>query len=121
MFAGTISGIVIDESNNNPLVGANVSFNNLNRGSATNKNGEFLITDISSGIYELEVSVIGYKNYSKSITVGQDDNPKLIVVMDREPLIWEVINVIGMSPSKHSPEITQIINKDQLMKNGIPT
>ena len=121
MFAGTISGIVIDESNNNPLVGANVSFNNLNRGSATNKNGEFLITDISSGIYELEVSVIGYKNYSKSITVGQDDNPKLIIVMDREPLIWEVINVIGMSPSKHSPEITQIINKDQLMKNGIPT
>jgi len=121
VFAGNISGIVIDESNNNPLFGANVSLSNLNRGSATNNNGEFVITDISPGIYDLEVSVIGYKNYSKSITVRQDNNPKLIVVMHREPLTWEAINVIGMSPSKHSPEITQIINQDNLMKNGIFT
>ena len=41
--------------------------------------------------------------------------------MNREPLTWEAINVIGMSPSKHSPEITQIINQDDLMKNGIFT
>ena len=121
IFAGNISGIVIDESNNNPLFGANVSLSSLNKGSATNKNGEFVITDISPGIYDLEVSVIGYKNYSKSITVRQDNNPKLIVVMDREPLTWEAINVIGMFPSKHSPEITQIINRDNLMKNEIFT
>mgnify|MGYP003306790459 FL=1 len=121
IFAGNISGIVIDESNNNPLFGANVSLSSLNKGSATNKNGEFVITDIRSGIYDLEVSVIGYKNYSKSITVRQDNNPKLIVVMDREPLTWKAINVIGMFPSKHSPEITQIINRDNLMKNEIFT
>ena len=121
IFAGNISGIIIDESNNNLLVGANVFLSNVNEGSATNNNGEFLITDISPGIYELEVSAIGYKNYSKSITVKQDENIKLIVVMDREPLTWEAINVIGMSPSKHSPEITQIINQDDLMKNGIFT
>ena len=66
IFAVNISGIIIDESNNNPLVGANVFLSNLNEGSATNNNGEFLITDISPGIYELEVSAIGYKNYSKS-------------------------------------------------------
>ena len=121
IFAGNISGIIIDESNNNPLVGANVFLSNLNEGSATNNNGEFLITDISPGIYELEVSAIGYKNYSKSITVKQDENFKLIVVMNREPLTWEAINVIGMSPLRHSPEITQIIDQDDLMKNGIFT
>ena len=121
IFAVNISGIIIDESNNNPLVGANVFLSNLNEGSATNNNGEFLITDISPGIYELEVSAIGYKNYSKSITVKQDENFKLIVVMNREPLTWEAINVIGMSPLRHSPEITQIIDQDDLMKNGIFT
>ena len=121
IFASNISGIIIDESNNNPLVGANVFLSNLNEGSATNNNGEFLITDISPGIYELEVSAIGYKNYSKSITVKQDENFKLIVVMNREPLTWEAINVIGMSPLRHSPEITQIIDQDDLMKNGIFT
>lgn len=121
IFAGNISGIIIDESNNNPLIGANVFLSNLNEGSATNNNGEFLITDISPGIYELEVSAIGYKNYSKSITVKQDENIKLIVVMNREPLTWEAINVIGMSPLRHSPEITQIIDQDDLMKNGIFT
>ena len=121
IFAGNISGIIIDESNNNPLIGANVFLSNLNEGSATNNNGEFLITDISPGIYELEVSAIGYKNYSKSITVKQDENFKLIVVMNREPLTWEAINVIGMSPLRHSPEITQIIDQDDLMKNGIFT
>ena len=121
IFASNISGIIIDESNNNPLVGANVFLSNLNEGSATNNNGEFLITDISPGIYELEVSAIGYKNYSKSITVKQDENFKLIVVMNREPLTWEAINVIGMSPLRHSPEITQIIDQDDLMKNEIFT
>ena len=121
IFASNISGIIIDESNNNPLIGANVFLSNLNEGSATNNNGEFLITDISPGIYELEVSAIGYKNYSKSITVKQDENFKLIVVMNREPLTWEAINVIGMSPLRHSPEITQIIDQDDLMKNGIFT
>ena len=38
--------------------------------------------------------------------------------MKREPLIWKTINVMGMFPSKHSPEIPQIITQRQLKKNS---
>ena len=39
-------GIVIDEKNNEPLIGANAILSNEDNGAATNQQGEFIITDI---------------------------------------------------------------------------
>ncbi len=110
-------GIVIDEKNNEPLIGANAILSNEDNGAATNQQGEFIITDIKSGNHELVVSMIGYKNWSKSVNISKGENSRLIIFMKREPLIWKTINVMGMFPSKHSPEITQIITQRQIKNN----
>ena len=32
--------------------------------------------------------------------------------------VWQSINVVGMFPSKHSPEITQIVNNKMLIQKN---
>ena len=117
--AATIQGIVIDESDNSPLIGANILLSNLEIGSTTDINGEFIFSNINKRQLNLEISMIGYDKYQKSIVIENDEDLKLIIYLKREPIIWETINVVGMFPSKHSPEITQIIdNKKLLNKNS---
>ena len=119
MTAATIQGIVIDESDNSPLIGANILLSNLEIGSTTDINGEFIFSNINKRQLNLEISMIGYDKYQKSIVIENDEDLKLIIYLKREPIIWETINVVGMFPSKHSPEITQIIdNKKLLNKNS---
>ena len=119
MTAATIQGIVIDESDNSPLIGANILLSNLEIGSTTDINGEFIFSNINKRQFNLEISMIGYDKYQKSIVIENDEDLKLIIYLKREPIIWETINVVGMFPSKHSPEITQIIdNKKLLNKNS---
>ena len=110
VIAGNINGIVFDEINDSPMIGANVLLSDLEIGSATNGNGEFVLSNLNEGEYNLQISLIGYETYSKSIAIKENENVKLIIFLKREPIIWETINVVGMFPSKHSPEITQIID-----------
>ena len=59
--AATIQGIVIDETDNTPLIGANVLLNNLDIGGTTDINGEFTFSGINKGQLNLEISMIGYE------------------------------------------------------------
>ena len=116
--AATIQGIVIDETDNTPLIGANVLLNNLDIGGTTDINGEFTFSGINKGQLNLEISMIGYDKHQKTIIIENNENLKLIVYLKREPIIWQTINVVGMFPSKHSPEITQIVNNKTLIQKN---
>ena len=116
--AATIQGIVIDETDNTPLIGANVLLNNLDIGGTTDINGEFTFSGINKGQLNLEISMIGYEKHQKTIIIENNENLKLIVYLKREPIIWQTINVVGMFPSKHSPEITQIVNNKTLIQKN---
>jgi len=65
IFAENIKGLVFDENDNSPMVGANVLLTDLEIGTTTNTNGEFIFTNIDDGVYNLQISVIGYETYSK--------------------------------------------------------
>ncbi len=58
---GKIEGTVIN-TENEPLSGANVFLPSLERGASTNDRGEFLISQLPSGIYQIAVKYIGYKS-----------------------------------------------------------
>ena len=91
--AATIQGIVIDETDNTPLIGANVLLNNLDIGGTTDINGEFTFSGINKGQLNLEISMIGYDKHQKTILIENNENLKLIVYLKREPIIWQTINV----------------------------
>jgi hypothetical protein len=58
----TISGSVLDDSNGRTLPGVNVIIKDLKLSVSTDSEGKFIFRNIASGIYEVELSYIGYKS-----------------------------------------------------------
>lgn len=58
----TITGKVLDGITQQPLAGANVVLDGTNRGSATNMDGEFTISNVTSDESEVIVSFVGYQS-----------------------------------------------------------
>ncbi|MEX1120626.1 MAG: TonB-dependent receptor [Balneolales bacterium] len=66
---GSISGQITDASNGETLAGASVFIPQLNRGAATNTDGEYNIQNVPSGTFELRVTYVGYETATISVAV----------------------------------------------------
>lgn len=62
----SLNGVVTDQSSN-PVPFANVYLPDLEQGSSTDANGNFLINDIPAGIYTVQVSSLGFVKYSEKV------------------------------------------------------
>ena len=67
--SGSITGRILDEENNDPLIGANVIVVGTTMGAATDLNGNYLIQNVPVGAVSLNVSYIGYEEKSIDLTV----------------------------------------------------
>jgi len=79
----TIKGKVVDKSEGNPLIGANVVVADENIGAATNFDGEFTLVNVPTGQHMLEVSYIGYAKKKIEINVTEDLEYKEIQLSPR--------------------------------------
>ncbi len=61
---GTLTGAITDERTGEALPGVNIYLIELERGTATDLNGEYTISNIPYGTYTIEVSYIGYETIS---------------------------------------------------------
>ena len=59
-------GTVVDE-NNNPLIGAYVAIQTVNKGDVTDANGNFIIDKLSGDKYDVEISFLGYETLTEII------------------------------------------------------
>jgi len=74
----SIAGRVIDAENGEPIPGVNVFLAQSTRGTTSDANGEYTIDHLSSGPYEVIVSIIGYKSESQSIEIGADRSNRVV-------------------------------------------
>ena len=105
----TISGTVKDAETDRPLENVNIIVNDSDIGSTTDKNGNFTIEDLQLRDTQLSFSMIGYKTFSKRFISKDKDQEFLTISLHKDPIQWKAINVMGLIPSKHSPEITEIV------------
>ena len=73
---GTISGKVVDNISKKAVPYANINIKKDNKiitGGMTSDNGSFTIKDIPLDAYTVVVQFIGYKNYTKKITLTAED------------------------------------------------
>lgn len=63
----TVTGQVYDKNSGQPVASANVVIPSLQRGAATNQNGEFEISDINAENFKLRVSFVGYETLIASV------------------------------------------------------
>jgi hypothetical protein len=57
---GTITGKVTDELTNEPIPFANIIIQNTTTGTTTDMDGNYALTDLKPGLYNLQVSFLGY-------------------------------------------------------------
>jgi len=93
---GKIAGIVSDKSSGDPLAGANVIVKNTRLGAAADINGQFTILHLPPGMYELEVSVIGYtKIVLKDVRVRIDQTTRVNFELESEALDLDQITIVA--------------------------
>jgi TonB-dependent starch-binding outer membrane protein SusC len=67
---GTISGQVIDQSNQQPIVGVQVFVAGTQRGTLTNQQGRFVINNVPAGPQDVRATIIGYSTGLQRVTVA---------------------------------------------------
>ncbi|MBN2282228.1 MAG: TonB-dependent receptor [Candidatus Marinimicrobia bacterium] len=71
MFAmGNVNGYLHDSATGEPLIYANVMLANTNYGTASDVHGYYVISGVPSGTYKLIVSMMGYEQVEKEITIN---------------------------------------------------
>lgn len=94
--AASISGFVKDSTNLETLIGASIFLENTKYGAFTNRNGYFSITNINPGKYKLTVSYIGFKKFSKDISLSKNQNFRLDILLASEEVTTREIEVSAL-------------------------
>lgn len=117
---GTISGVV--RTDGEVLAGVNVGITDIQKGAVTNSEGEFLITDVEPGSYEIQFSSVGFETKKKHLTVKDGENTRLEILM--EPMMEELSQIVVTGTMretfvKDSPVKVNVISNRYLKKNPV--
>jgi outer membrane receptor protein involved in Fe transport len=85
----TFKGKVVEDSGGAPLLGANIRIQNTNEGTATDEQGEFILSTTMTPPFILEVSYIGYE--AQTINVSQSQTSIIIRLKESFELGQEVV------------------------------
>ena len=77
---GSIAGKVIDKITKEAIVGANIMIAGTTIGAAADINGEFEISNLDVGNYQLQVSSIGYKTVVKTDVIVSTARPPYLTI-----------------------------------------
>ncbi|WP_339713758.1 TonB-dependent receptor [uncultured Kriegella sp.] len=108
---GTINGTITDNQQN-PLFGVNVSVKNTAKGTQTDENGKFTITNLENGNYTLSISYLGFRTREipASISNNRSLNLEAIVLYEGNEILNEVV-VEGERTNKFSRKRTAYVSK----------
>jgi outer membrane receptor protein involved in Fe transport len=91
--SGNITGTITD-TNGSPLPGVNVLIQNTSKGSVTDFDGMYTISDVENGNYVLEISYIGYKTQQLPVEIS-DGNATLNVSLQEDLMSLSEVVVTG--------------------------
>jgi len=109
---GIITGKVTRADNKAPLSLVNVFLSNTTFGTSTASDGTFTLSHLKPGQYTLAVSIIGYEEYSTTVSVAQEP---INLNVELSPKVTELHEVIVTTPANWKK------NYDQFVKEFIGT
>ena len=90
---GVVTGKVVDASNGEELIGANILLQGTMLGAASDLNGNFIVRNIPAGNYTLIASMIGYTKVTVT-DVNITDNSTLKLDISLKPEAYETEEVL---------------------------
>ena len=130
---GTLSGTVTDERTGETLPGVNIFVQQLERGAASNIDGNFTIENIPYGSYNLRVTLVGYRTATREVEISSA-NTELNIQLNEDVLGLQEVIVTGQGSGverqRLSSNVTSIsarqidrlptVQLDQLLQGNIP-
>ncbi|SHG19793.1 TonB-linked outer membrane protein, SusC/RagA family [Fodinibius roseus] len=121
--AYTISGMLVDERTEEPLAGANISFENTTIGTSADADGHFELTaQLEPGAYNLQITFIGYRRVEREINLGDEQEITLGTIELRQDVIGsEEVVITGASVLTSKKQIgnsISTVNADELQGSG---
>jgi TonB-linked SusC/RagA family outer membrane protein len=94
----TISGKVTDAANNSPVPGAVVKIINTNLVTSTSSSGTYTFSvDLAPGKYQIQISFIGYKSNTESVTLGDNTTVQANSALSGDAVGLDEVIVTGTS------------------------
>ncbi|WP_439131394.1 TonB-dependent siderophore receptor [Polaribacter sp.] len=109
--SGSVTGTIKDHTQT-PLFGVNVSLKNTTKGTQTNENGSFKISNLENGNYTLLISYLGFKTREISFSIANNQNTTLksITLYEGNEILSEIV-VNGERRNKFSRKKTAYVSK----------
>jgi hypothetical protein len=126
---GKISGLIIDKTTQEALIGVNVSIEGSVLGATTDMDGKYEITDLTPGTYKLLFSYIGYSDKNvEGVEVKADEVTVLNVNLDVTTNELEEVQVVDFKKTntetavllemKNAAQISSGISSQQIQKTA---
>jgi len=116
---GKISGNIVDKTTGEPLAGANVMLLNTSSGTAADADGHFFIINIPPGLYDIQVSMIGYTPVKmENVRVSVNSTTDLIFELEKTILEGETVVVTASAVSFKKDQTSSVrnVSADQIAK-----
>lgn len=108
---GTITGRVMDQANNTPLIGAQVVVAGSTRGTVTNQDGRFAIPQVPAGERQVQVTHLGFKGVTKTVTVVAGATATVDFAMAETALEIEGVVVTATGQQQRQREIGNTVSR----------
>jgi iron complex outermembrane receptor protein len=101
----SVSGTVVDATDNGPLAGANVVLlqgDALVTGAATDPDGRYSITDVTPGTYTLRARFVGYQEYEEELTLAPGETHTLDIALSQGGI---ELNTVVVTASRRAEKV----------------
>lgn len=109
-----ISGHIESRETHQPLIGANISVLQTSLGTTSDLNGEFVLPQLPAGVYELQISYIGYSTQKVAVEIPYA-GPALKIALSNEIISGPVVTVVAtQARDRISPITYSAMTKNEL-------
>lgn len=126
---GTLHGVIVDKDFGDALFGVNVFIEGTTRGAATDINGEYTISDVEPGIYNVTFSMIGFQKQTVTeVEIKSGQAVKIDVVLGTETYETEEVVISAkavtnteaalLAKRQKSVSVSDAISAEEISKSG---
>lgn len=124
--SGVIYGVVVDKTNQTTLPGANITIRGTAIGVITNLEGKYRLMGIPAGVYNVDISFIGFDNYTKKITINSGENIEInadlvVSINDMEEVVVTALmagQMAAINQQLNSDALVNVVSSDKM--NELP-
>jgi len=118
---GSITGTIYDGLNESTLPGATITIAGTQKGTASDIDGRFVLTDLPVGTVNIEISFVGYLTEQVSVELAEGETKSITVNLMPDLLTMDEVVVIGYGTMRRSDLTGSVVSVTSEDLNRFPS